>query len=392
MARTNSVNFTGANQYPMASAGTDIFKKEDVQTLAKSVDLHDHSTGLGLPANMGAIAAGSIDGSKLVDGTVTSAKILDGTIQSVDIAAAGIANDRLGPDVARANQLTNPGFEVWSRGNGPFTGTNFSADRWAGSPQGTDTLSVSKDTTNVDTSSGSLAAAACTFTLGTGAGATQLYQTLKPSEGNQLSNRTISLSVRVRTSTANAVRLGVFNGSATTYSAYHTGDGTWQTLTITVTVVNAAAAVNVGVYFAASCTAYVDNACLVVGSQAANYVPLHPAEDLARCLRYYQRFANSASGAYMAQGQAFSATQAMVASPLKAPFAVTPTLTISAASDFGLLNATAGAAPACSSLVANSISGHLLTMLAVASGLVAGNATMVQGLNTNAWFALEGNP
>ena len=391
MARTNSVNFTGANQYPMASAGTDIFKKEDVQTLAKSVDLHDHSTGLGLPANMGAIAAGSIDGSKLVDNTVTSAKILDGTIQSVDIAAAGIANDRLGPDVARANQLTNPGFEVWSRGNGPFTGTNFSADRWAGSPQGTDTLSVSKDTTNVDTSSGSLAAAACTFTLGTGAGATQLYQTLKPSEGNQLSNRTISLSVRVRTSTANAVRLGVFNGSATTYSAYHTGDGTWQTLTITVTVVNAAAAVNLGVYFAASCTAYIDNAMLVVGSQPANYVPLHPADDLARCQRYYKRFAATSTLAIGA-GQAYSAG-GFVTTLLMAPqLAVTPTLTVSAAADWQTSAANL-AYIACTSLTGNVLHAQSCQLIGgVASGLVAGNATNLQNTSGNSYIAFEANP
>ena len=391
MARTNSVNFTGANQYPMASAGTDIFKKEDVQTLAKSVDLHDHSTGLGLPANMGAIAAGSIDGSKLVDGTVTSAKILDGTIQSVDIAAAGIANDRLGPDVARANQLTNPGFEVWSRGNGPFTGTNFSADRWAGSPQGTDTLSVSKDTTNVDTSSGSLAAAACTFTLGTGAGATQLYQTLKPSEGNQLSNRTISLSVRVRTSTANAVRLGVFNGSATTYSAYHTGDGTWQTLTITVTVVNAAAAVNLGVYFAASCTAYIDNAMLVVGSQPANYVPLHPADDLARCLRYYELLNPGAEGPYLFLGQA-AGTAAVYAPVLyRVQKPVTPSVTMSAASSFGASNIAMSTQPITSAtpsiITRVSCQGAFAT-----SGMTGGSASVISATNGTCQISIEANP
>src|SRR5215831_3274209 len=121
MARTNSVNFTGANQFPIASAGTDIFKKEDVQVATKSLDLHDHSAGLGLPIAAGAIAAGSIDGSKLTDNTVTSAKILNGTIAAVDIASAGIANDNLGPDVARANLLTNGGFEIWQRGNGPIT-------------------------------------------------------------------------------------------------------------------------------------------------------------------------------------------------------------------------------------------------------------------------------
>jgi hypothetical protein len=81
------------------------------------------------------------------------------------------------------------------------------------------------------------------------------------------------------------------------------------------------------VVFAASCTAYVDNAMLVVGSQAANYVPMHPADDLARCLRYYEVMGTSAASdidvfVYQAAG-----------SPVALPFQfraikpVTPTVT-----------------------------------------------------------------
>src|SRR5215467_15380555 len=47
-------------------------------------------------------AAGSIPGTAITDGSITNAK--------------------LGPDVARANLLTNGGFEIWQRGNGPFVG------------------------------------------------------------------------------------------------------------------------------------------------------------------------------------------------------------------------------------------------------------------------------
>src|SRR5215471_17258325 len=170
MARTNSVNFTGANQFPMASAGTDIFKKEDVQVLAKSTDLHDHSPGLGLPVSAASIPAGAIDGSKITDGTITSAKIQDGTIATADLANQSVTNAKLGTDTARSSLLTNGGFEIWQRGNGPFT-TNggWTTDRWGISAGGTDTLSVSRDTTNIDPN-GSLAAAAVTFTLGSGAG------------------------------------------------------------------------------------------------------------------------------------------------------------------------------------------------------------------------------
>jgi|SRR5215471_1177593 len=48
MARTTATNFTGALQFPYATAGTDLFKKEDVQTLALAVDSHDHSPGKGI--------------------------------------------------------------------------------------------------------------------------------------------------------------------------------------------------------------------------------------------------------------------------------------------------------------------------------------------------------
>src|SRR5499427_4015779 len=160
MARTNSVNFTGANQFPMASAGTDIFKKEDVQVLAKSTDLHDYSPGLGLPVSAASIPAGAIDGSKITDGTVTSAKIQDGTIATADLANNAVTNAKLGTDTARLNLLTNGGFEIWQRGNGPFTtaGTALSADRWASLSSGAPTVSVSRNTANVDSSSAACAA------------------------------------------------------------------------------------------------------------------------------------------------------------------------------------------------------------------------------------------
>src|SRR5215471_13621258 len=57
MARTNATNFAGALQFPYATAGTDLFRKEDVQTLALAVDSHDHSTGKGLKIGSAGIAA-----------------------------------------------------------------------------------------------------------------------------------------------------------------------------------------------------------------------------------------------------------------------------------------------------------------------------------------------
>src|SRR5215831_15342093 len=97
MARTNATNFAGALQFPMANAATDLFKKEDVQTLALAVDGHDHSSGKGLalPAGLitnSMIADGTIQTVKIADNQITSAKITDGTIVSGDIAVGAVAN------------------------------------------------------------------------------------------------------------------------------------------------------------------------------------------------------------------------------------------------------------------------------------------------------------
>jgi len=83
MARTTATNFTGGLQFPYATAGTDIFKKEDVQTLALAVDGHDHSAGKGL-----ALAASAIP-----NGSITSAMIADGTIATADLAAHAVSDN-----------------------------------------------------------------------------------------------------------------------------------------------------------------------------------------------------------------------------------------------------------------------------------------------------------
>src|SRR5499427_332657 len=208
-----------------------------------------------------------------------------------------VPNYDIGTDTARLNLLTNGGFENWQRGNGPFTvGNAYQIDRWYVGIVGTDTYSLSKDTTNMDI--GSNACAAMTFTLGSGGGGSNIQQVLKSVDEN-LRGRTVSLSVRVRTATANAVRVSLTSdgtGATNVYSSYHAGGGTYQTLTVTYAVPSNATYVNITIYFAASCTVYLDNAMLVVGSVAADYAPLHPADDLARCLRYYEPLAASAGG------------------------------------------------------------------------------------------------
>jgi hypothetical protein len=98
--------------------------------------------------------------------------------------------------------------------------------------------------------------------------------------------------------------VGLFNGSAWTYSGYHSGSGNYETLTVSGITAGGTQAV-ANAFFAGSCTAYLDNAMLVVGSVAADYAPFLPADDLARCQRYYEIIEQASvylSGYHVASG------------------------------------------------------------------------------------------
>jgi len=332
-----------------------------------------------------------IDGSGINDNSITSAKIQDGTIVAADIANATITNAKLASDTARANLLVNGGFEIWQRGNGPFTIAAFSADRWAIGLDGTDTMSVSRDPSNQDIRSGNCAVV--TYTHGNGTGGSALYQQLQPNTDMWgIRASTLTLSIRVRTSVANVARAYIYNNGTFVYGSYHSGDGTYQTLSVTATTVALPSGFNVGVSFNTSnATAYIDNAMLVVGSVSADYAPLHPSDDLARCLRYYETF-SAAAGNIFAAGQVVSGTLAYI--PLAfLPKAVAPTVTSTPAASFALLNA-GGSPIVCTGFSAGAVSNRAWSAgAAVASGLVAGNASsLVASAGNTASVNFEANP
>jgi hypothetical protein len=380
--------------FPRATAATDLFLKEDVQALAAAMSTHDHSTGKGVVLGAASIPNGTItsamiadltiDTADLKDGAVTSAKILDGTIATGDLANSAVTNAKLGTDTARLNLLTNPGFEVWQRGNGPFAVNGPSADRWSINGSGT-ILSVSRNTANTDAAS--LACAACTVT----AYSAEMHLSQRQEDVTQLHGRTITFSARVRTSTASAVRLSVGQDSGLTYGSYHSGGGAYETLTVTAVIAVNATIASPNVTFNANCTAYVDNAMLVVGSVPADYAPLHPADDLARCLRYYRRYA-ATSTIGIGLGQAISAVNAVHHFLMSPRTAVTPTATVSAPGDWWA-TAASSTGIACTNLVGSILHPDACTLQStVASGLVAGNASYLQNNNGNSTISFEANP
>src|SRR5215471_2255254 len=268
------------------------------------------------------LAASSVDSSKIVDGTIIAA----------DHADQSVTNAKLGTDTARLNLLTNGGFEIWQRGNGPFTGNaTYGADRWLLSIGGSSTLSVSRGTGN-----GSPYAAGITYTQNA---QSQMIQKLE--QVGQLVGKTVTFSVDIQANVAGAMRVLVWDAlGPLNYSSYHTGGGTWQRLTSSCAVASNATQVQVYIEFGATVTGAVDNAMLVVGSTPADYQPLHPADDLARCLRYYERL-DAVAGQGMLPGQAYGAGASVHMWPYKTQKAVIPTVTATAVTTFAVWNAAA---------------------------------------------------
>lgn len=213
------------------------------------------------------------------------------------IAASKITDERVlvgnqnSIDELRSNLLTNPGFEIWQRGAGAFSAdAAYTADRWQIGVGGTTVFSITRDTANADTgATGLLGSQYCAAVVISSWNAASYFKQ-KIEDYYQLRGRTVTFSARVKCATASRVRLALdtSGAGALVYSSYHSGSGLYETLSITTTMTATATGQTAYVVFDGNCTAYIDNATLAEGSLPLAYKPLHPAEDLARCLRYYE--------------------------------------------------------------------------------------------------------
>lgn len=93
--------------------------------------------------------------------------------------------------------------------------------------------------------------------------------------GHLKGSQKFAAGIWVKCSTANAVRAYMNDGVTVTYSSYHTGDGTWQFLTIAPTAWNAAATqLLLGLLMEAASTAYVSGDTIVASDIAiARHIP-----------------------------------------------------------------------------------------------------------------------
>ncbi len=211
-----------------------------------------------------------------------------------DIATKGYVDSSAG---GKTNLLTNGGFEIWQRGAGPFTTAVYTSDRWKAYLEGTDTLSITRE--GITKKADSLYSLKAVYTKGTGT-AGQISQFLVIADGfHHLLGKTISLRVSVHANAAGAARIGIESngtGASVTYGSYHAGDSTWVNLEVSRTIPTDATFIYIHMDLRASVTAYFDNAMLVPGSIAADYISLHPAEEMQRCQRYYEVHGGVATG------------------------------------------------------------------------------------------------
>lgn len=289
----------------------------------------------------------------------------------------------------RGTLLTNGGMEVWQRGTGPFTATGaYGPDRWQITLAGGSTVQVSRDV--ADSGLGSLYAAAIVYTHA-GGGSFSLTQSIEGFES--LRGQQVTFSALVHGFAAGSIRLRVNDGATNYDSGANAGTG-YGALSVTLTVPAGATTLVVGVRMdTASAGGTVDNVLLVLGASAPTWRAMAPADDLARAQRYYQEIGGLDTAEVVGAGQAFSTTTGHVPLRLPVEMAVAPTVTISAAADFSVLDAT-GSAVACSALAAVSVTRRSLRLnVTTAGGLTAGQGLVLRAAGTvNARITLAANP
>ena len=283
------------------------------------------------------------------------------------------------------NLLVNPGYEIWQRGTSSSSSGILLADMW-NQEISVSTFTVSRITSTIGSKGYSLQVA---YTHGTN-GFSNIFQKV---ERSQLLGKTLTFSAKVKSNTVGVAALWWWDGTTYTFTPRNTTTGE-ETLYLPLTIPTSATGFMVGLSVGvATATVEINDATLVVGPYPAPYVPLTPEEDLSRCKRYYWTVGGSDAVELICPMQCYSTTQALGDIRFPVEMAVTPTVTVTNPTNFACLTA-AGVSQACTAVSGSVITKtHARLNATTASGLVAGNATILHAnSSTSLLIAFEANP
>lgn len=159
--------------------------------------------------------------------------------------------------------IANGGMESWAAGTSFSNPANAAglADNWTLEKGGTSaaTADVNRSTAQVDSETYSMAVAPSV------AGSSNSYLRIKQSvsSASRFGSATLVFGMKVKCATANKVRLSISDGVTTAYSTYHTGDGSWQLLIVSLTCTASPASLTVKLEITSdfsSDTVYLDSA------------------------------------------------------------------------------------------------------------------------------------
>jgi hypothetical protein len=281
------------------------------------------------------------------------------------------------------NILDNGGFEIWQRGitfTNPVSGV-YTADRWQCGKSVGVTVNITQDASIFDSGTFSIKVDT-TVASGSSMYVIQAIENWQPYKG-----KTISYSCRIKTSTANKIRLAIADGVTQTFSNYHSGSGNFETLTMTFNVSTSATGISCYVGMVADTvvvnTFWADAAMLVAGSTAVAFVPGNPQQDLARCQRYYFVIGGLQINEWIATGQVVSANESQAPYRFPVTMRIAPTMAVTSPTSFFVRTASADIVTTAINFISTSTQGTLLRFT-VAGGLTNNNAGILLTNSTTA--------
>ncbi len=228
------------------------------------------------------------------------------------------------------NFIDNGDFDIWQRAASflnPPHATKI-VDRWGISRSGTSVINISSSSTTRFGTTGFGQSCYMECTSVTPVAMAQIAQSVE--DWKPFIGKTVSASVWVKVNLSGfIIRLDDIAGS-TADSTAHTGDNTWQKLTVSLPITTGASGVYVRIGFpqgfSATFACFIDEVMLNVGDEPVDFVTTPPAEDWERCLRYYEigRFQQSHRGRDVGTG----AKSGGGTTNLRVVKASTPTVTI----------------------------------------------------------------